>query len=272
MTLQVRASLGAPFSIGRVFKDSFRVLGRHLVAFMPLAAITDLPWALGYRPNPAESFVGAEQVAWSRLLIDPFLSVALSALLQLAVLFAALRTLRGERAKPADFVRGIRFIPAVVTASVILGLPGFASQLMQAMIPPNGTIGGIVMMVSGLATMILVIVLWVVTPSIAAEGRSLREGLARSVQLTRGRRWKLFVLLASVGILMTVGLAVIAVAFNVPFAMLAMLDLTTVPGALYFALAVVASAYSAVLVAVSYYHLRIEKDGVDTDQVAQVFD
>lgn len=271
MTLQDRVLARAPFSVGRVLKDSFRALGRNFVPIILVALVLDLAWAMLYRPDPAHLY-GRAQWTWTSMVIEPFATSVISGLMQLAVMFAVLRTLRGERAALSDFTLGFRSIPHVAGASVIASLPAFGSQVSQAALGGNSLAGGAALVGFGILAAIVMLMLWVATPSIAAERRGVRAGLARSIELTKGRRWKLFGLSLVAGLMTLPFLVGIHFIFDVPIALLATRDLTTLPGAIWFGVTVLFSAYYAVMTTVSYHHLRIDKDGVDVEHVVTVFD
>lgn len=263
--------MSAPFSIGRVLKDSFQALGRNFIPIILVALVLDLAWAMLYRPDPVELFA-AKKWTSSSLLVEPFAGALIADLLQLIVMFAVLRTLRGQRAGFTDFTLGFRSIPFVAAASIIAALPAFGSQVAQIGLASNGFAAGAAMIIFGIAALIVKLMLWVATPSIAAERRGVRDGLARSLELTKGRRWKLFGLSLAAGLMILPFLFGIHLFFGVPFASLASLDLTTIPGATWFGVTVPFSSFFAVLMTVSYHHLRIEKDGVEVDQVVTIFD
>jgi hypothetical protein len=272
MTSQIRAPVAPQFSIGRVLKDTLRVLGRNFIPFSLVAIVLTLPWGLGYQANAAMDSFGTDQWSWPRFVVDSFLSDALSALLQLVLLFAVLRTLRGERVLAGDYALGLRSLPSVLIASAIISLPGLVGDLSEIMLDQAGYIAQLATAALAFFAVIVRIVLWVVTPSVAAERRAVVDGVARSIQLTRGRRWKIFGLMLIPGFMLMLVLVVLPQLSGVPVGTMATFPLTSIRGLLFFVVVVYSNAIFAIMMSVSYHHLRIEKDGVDPDRVVQVFD
>jgi hypothetical protein len=89
--------------------------------------------------------------------------------------------------------------------------------------------------------------------------------MRRSAQLTEGHRWKVFG--AIVLLYFGAGIAAQVVTASLTVIGGAMLGLvaTLICGA-------VSAAFMAIVVVVTYYELRVAKEGVDIDQIAAVFD
>jgi hypothetical protein len=90
------------------------------------------------------------------------------------------------------------------------------------------------------------------------------KSLSRSAALTKGNRWKVFGMLALLIIISLIGGALIGVlelAVGATLGLLAYLILSAVIG-----------AYGAILGVVTYHDLRVAKEGVDTDQIAAMFE
>jgi len=126
-------------------------------------------------------------------------------------------------------------------------------------------------LLSGLSAILLVFpafivmtMLFVAMPACIVEQLGPINSLKRSAQLTKGHRWKIFglwlLVLVIAGVVNLIPKA--AGIFGGPAVGL-LLEL--VWNAL-------TGAFNAVMVVVTYHDLRVAKEGVDTDQIASVFD
>ena len=105
----------------------------------------------------------------------------------------------------------------------------------------------------------------VAPPACVVERLGPIKSLKRSARLTKGHRWKVFGLwLATIGSGMIVQGVLVGVAVKIGGLPLGLLTQFLV-GALW-------GAFYAILVVVAYHDLRVAKEGVDTDQIAAVFD
>lgn len=272
MTEQVVAPRSAQFSIGRVLADSFRILIRNALSFLAISLALRLVWFVVAKPNPAAITASSGEFSWSGIVIGPLLATVISQLTQLATMFAVLRNLRGQAASRADFTRGIRFIPAVSMAAIIMSLPALASPLMLSAMARNYSLVGVALTGVGVLSLILMVILWVPTQCIAIEQIGILAGFKRSAQLTKGRRWAIFGLIMIAGIVLLPVFYVISVLSHVPMRELAAAELTSVPGATYHVATAVLSAFYAVVTTVSYYYLCVEKDGFGAMDVARIFE
>jgi hypothetical protein len=101
-----------------------------------------------------------------------------------------------------------------------------------------------------------------VIPAVTVEGLGAVSGFKRSLDLTRGYRWSIFAaFLAIFGLNMVVGIAG------------ALLGLIPILGlVLNLVVTLVTATIPYVLPAVAYHDLRVMKEGVDTTQLARVFE
>ncbi len=272
MTEQVAAVRSTAFSIGRVFADSFRILIKNVIAFLAISLLLHLVRIGVAKPDPAAITASSGEFSWSGVIIGPFLGAIISQLMQLATMFAVLRNLRGEVASIADFTRGVRFIPAVAAAAIIVSLPTLASPLMLSAMARNYLLVGVSLIGLGILSLVLMVIFWVPSQCIAIEQTGIFAGLKRSAQLTKGRRWSIFGLIMIVGIVILPVLFAVSALSHIPMRELATTELTTVPGAMYHLAIVALSAFYAIVTTVSFYYLRIEKDGIGAMDVAQIFE
>jgi len=107
--------------------------------------------------------------------------------------------------------------------------------------------------------------LYVAMPVCVVERLGPVKSVGRSGDLTKGHRWKIFglwIVIAIVSGVMQGLLSGIAAALGGPLvARIAVLVWNALFG-----------AFSAILAVVAYRDLRVAKEGVDTDQIAAVFD
>ena len=109
---------------------------------------------------------------------------------------------------------------------------------------------------------IVACMLYVAVPVCVIEKAGVFESLNRSGELTRGYRWQIFALWALVTVI--AGIAQIVLSWFVGVTLWGKL--------LTFGWQVFAAAFGAVLVAVIYHDLRVTKEGIDIDSLANVFD
>src|SRR5262249_9793848 len=109
-------------------------------------------------------------------------------------------------------------------------------------------------------------IMWyVATPVCVVEQKGPLASLGRSSQLTKGHRWKIFGMI----VLLYLGAIIIGLVVG------ALLGLTHSPILVTLGTLVWTGAWGALYAifgVVTYHDLRVAKEGVDTDQIAAVFD
>jgi hypothetical protein len=239
------ATAAYDFRVGHVFAQTFSILRRHLLPFLLLYGVASLILNVPVTFTNQDSAIAEITVACGIALA---LYIVLNVLAGAAVVYAAIDDMRG---RPVDMSKAWRaalrrFFPVlgVTAAVVVLAILGFALIVPAAMV---------------------ITVLFVAVPVCLAEGLGPVHSMRRSAQLTKGFRWAIFGLWFTT--LMT-GLI-----------MQSVLDGLTEPlGGTALSLAVqvawdtVFGAFVAILTAVTYRDLRVAKEGIDTDQIATVFD
>ena len=112
---------------------------------------------------------------------------------------------------------------------------------------------------------IVLTMLYVSVPACVVERLGPIKSMGRSARLTKGHRWKIFGLLAATIIVAVVVQSILGglarTAGGPLLALLVLLLWNTVW-----------NAFQAILAVVTYHDLRVAKEGVDTDQIAAVFD
>ncbi|HEY1384392.1 MAG TPA: hypothetical protein VGF43_12295 [Dongiaceae bacterium] len=243
------------FSIGRVIGDSIGIYARNFVGFSFLALLIGLIYLLvamydlsqvPLEESAAPSLSGTGGNMLARMLVN--------VLTQAAIIYGTFQDLRGNKAGIADCIaRGLASVIPVIVGSILLIIGvGLASLLL---------------LIPGI---IVALMWWVYVPVIVVERKGIFESFGRSRELTNGRRWSIF------------GLAIIIVVLTgVVGAIVNLIAVAAVSGssdpAFFFTIAdyvlnAIITAFGAVLVAVGYYYLRVEKEGIDVNDIASVFD
>lgn len=244
-----------PFSIGGVLGTSLSVFFRNIIPFGILSLVLGIPYLLIQVGVIPIGQVGPDgSVDYLGLAISGIISTLTSCLITAALVYGTFQDLRGQRAGMGACIAGAlsTLIPVAVGAILYAIAIGLASL---AFIIPG---------------LILATVWWVYVPAIVIERQGIMSAFGRSAQLTKGRRWSIFgliLLVVALGFAVgaVVGLAVGVAAFAGGGSV----------GPLAYAIAILQlliMAFGAVLSAVGYYYLRAEKEGIDINDIAQVFD
>ena len=243
------------FSIGRVIGDSFGVFGRNFVSFSILAlllGLINLLIALFYF-DPAQ-IEATGQFDATGLGISVLIGMLVNSLTQAAIIYGTFQDLRGQKAGIGDCIsRGLASVIPVIVGSLLLWL--------------GVSIAAIFFVIPGI---ILTLMWWVYVPAIVVEGKGIIESFGRSRALTKGRRWHILGLLILVLVLSLVVNFLVGLVVGVLF--IGGSDVATPAAILQYVAMSLVTAFGAILVAVGYYYLRAEKEGVDVNEIAQVFD
>jgi len=238
------ATAGEPFSVGRTFSRSASVFSQGFGKFFLLTGIVYIPTLvidLIVVADPSARTVAAGLASLTGLVVAP-ISAATS-------LFGAFQIMRQR-----SFTLGEAFSVAFSRFWPVLGV----SLL-------GGLFIGLLMLLLLVPGLIYSVMIFVAQPACVLEPIGPLRALRRSRELTKGYRWPIFGLY--IAILVAVALGSIGAGF-VGKALLG-----PVVGALVkFVGSSVLVGFSSVLSAVAYSELRADKEGVDVDQLARVFD
>jgi hypothetical protein len=124
----------------------------------------------------------------------------------------------------------------------------------------------------GIVGLFLFVIWWVYAPALLVDGGGILAALRRSAYLTKGRRGKIFGLLMLWGIMVAAPIIAVVIIGGVPAAEAVSTHPSTLAGFAGLIVIGLSTALHAVLVTVSYYHLRAEKEGIGVEEAAQVFD
>jgi hypothetical protein len=236
----------AGFMIGDVLGRTFSILGRSFVPFFLLSAVATLPYIIFFWAQPTA--VLAPSQVYKSMALPLVVGFVLRMFTQAVILYAAFQDMRGRKVSVGESFRVAlsRFLPIVG----VIVLEGFGIAL-----------GMILLIVPGI---ILMLMWYLALPACVVEQLGPIESLSRSAALTKGHRWKILGLILLVAIVGAV-VGAVASAVGVMLGHVANVVIT------YIVQAVVA-VFSGILVIVLYRDLRVAKEGIDTEQIAAVFD
>jgi hypothetical protein len=233
------------FRVGQVLSKTATLLSRHFLIFFVVALVAGLPRLLwtGVDAETANNF------PWGRFLVGLILFLVLNTLAQAVILYGAFQAMRGRPVNLSECLRvGLgRFFP-------IVGLVICAYLAIW--------IGLIFLIVPGV---ILGIMWYVGTPVCVVEQKGPLASLGRSSELTKGHRWKLF------GMVLLL-LIVAAIVGGIIGALLGLTGSTILVALGTLAWTGIWGAFYAIFGVVTYHDLRVAKEGVDTNEIASVFD
>jgi hypothetical protein len=231
--------------LDRVFARTWSVLSRNFLTFFAVTAIARLPKHLNGRIDGPDD--------WPLVLLligfGVFLWVVLNTLSQAIVLYGAFQDMRG---RPVDMVASVqvglrRFFP-VIGVAVAVTLLGF--------------LGLVAFIVPG----VIAFTRWFVAiPVCVVEGRGVFSSLARSALLTKGHRWNIFGLMA----VLYVADSIVDSQIDQTLSLVAG---GTVALAAHVTWSGIWGAFYAIFAVVTYHDLRVAREGIDTEEIAAVFE
>ncbi len=234
------------FRAGEVFNRAFAVFSRNFLPFCLVSLVANLPNIPVYAPQVGAA-ASSDTSAWSG--VGVISAMVLNTLSQAVIVYAAFDDMRG---RPVDMKELLK-----------IGLRRFFPVLGVAIcVPILAAIAALALVFPGLMVFTM---LFVAAPVCVVERLGPIKSMGRSARLTKGHRWKVFGLwfatLLVEGIVQSV-LTGLAAAGGGSFLGTPLLVIWSA----------VYGAFSAVLAVVTYHDLRVAKEGVDTDQIAAVFD
>jgi hypothetical protein len=232
------------FRIGRVFGRTFSLLSRNFPIYFVVATVAAVPGAVF--ENSGSKASGASG-AWSLLAF--VLMLALNALSQAIMLHTAFQDMCG---RSVSLIEGLRigfsrFLP-LIGLSICCGL-AIAFGALLLVVP----------------AFIFMTMLYVATPACIVERLGVFASMARSSALTKGHRWPVFAMI----LLVTIPGAVMAVVVKSALGLAGSVGLVMVGSLVWAGLA---SAFGVIFAVAIYHDLRVAKEGIDTSQIAAVFD
>jgi len=221
------------------------VLSRHFLTFFIVALIVLSPMTLIHQDRTANP--GTAQ-AFMNLGIILVPATMLNALCSAIILHGAFQSMRK---RPVNLLESLKVAFRQFLPLMALALIEFIALM----------IASILLIIPGL----VLYTMWLVAmPTCVVERTGPWRGLRRSRELTKGYRWKIFWLI----------LLLLFVTLINPLIRYALMaaggETAAVIGTLIWT--AIVSAFYSVVVAVTYYDLRVAKEGIDIEQIASVFD
>ena len=247
-------------------KDLPTYFGMGLAVHIPYAAL------LAY-----VNFVKPELVQTAGFhALDFVLPQVLGFVLSATIIHSVFQRLRGQRPRiAAAFSVGMQRLPAVLVVSILiwlrvllLGLVGpifLAVSLGEGSFGILSVFGLLVSVVGGIYAVFIYVGLWIAVPVAVVEKLGPLRAMRRSWELSRGERWPIVVVLVIFLVLMSFFLVVVA-------GLGALVLPEEWAWVLGFLIGVSVVSAQSVVNAVVYHDLRVAKEGVDTAELAAIFD
>jgi len=249
------------FRVGQTFGRAWKLFTANFWKFFIVTAISELPVRAYFRWGNA---AGELLVGTTMRTIIMFLAFVLVLLGQAVLVHIGFRTLRGQAAGLREALQeaSARFSPilglSLVICLLIFGMLGMI--VLWAHLLGPGLVAIVFMIVAG-----VLFVRWsLALPACVVEGLGLVDSLGRSAKLTGAHRWKIFGIIVLVCVPLPAATAILraAISFFGP----------TVQYLGQFVLGVFwITGFTSVLTVI-YHDLRVAKEGVDSGQIASVFD
>lgn len=234
----MEASRGATWGVGLTIETSATILFKNFVPFVGTALVASLPSLIFAQIVTSEAAQG-------------IVSFIISQIVTVTLIYGAVQALRQRQIAITECLQqGFRRLGAALGVAIIAAI--------------CVALGLIALVVPGLILMTM----WAVAiPAATIEQAGVGASLSRSSALTRERRWRVFGAVLVAGIIAIV-VSIIAASIAGAIAGAHSFLFTVV----IWALSAVSQAFSACVSATLYYFLRREKEGVEIDQIATVFD
>jgi len=262
------------FRVGDVLSRAWRLFTGNLLFFLLVPVVLYVIMVVAFVAFGMTFFLagwasGSPVVVWLGIGLAVVIALAFTMLGQGVLLLGAFQRLRGQELRMGAVLQrvfstlgpllglsilwGLALFLATVAAGVVFGLLAvvlgpFAIILMPAIYVPSA---------------ILLVVWAVVVPACIVETLGPIASLSRSAGLTKGYRWKIFGILLLLVILYGVGAVVQILLTSYGQA---------IGGLFAIVWFVVWIAYWNCAVIMVYHDLRVAKEGIDTEQIASIFD
>jgi hypothetical protein len=249
-------SVDVRLDIGKVFQQTIEVLKRNIATFGGMALLmAGLPSAINSFSQAMSKAMPLLSVVTGVVAIAGFVATLI---LQGALMYGSVQDLNGSPASAGDCLKvGVKNWLPLLGLFVLMGL-GFM-------------LGAILLIVPG----VLLALRWAVSgPVLVMEGRGITDAMDRSVTLTKGRRWGIFLLFLVLWIAAlilegltfslaggTAGLQAAAVSGHAVTA-------TLMLGPIF---SVLSNLIGPVFIAALYHQLRATREGGAPESLAQVF-
>lgn len=245
--------------IGRVIQRLFAVLGRNFVTFFVLALLlVGLPNAVVGFFRPAEIHSDPMSAFGPGLFFAGLTALITSAILQGTLIYGTVEDLNGRRPSIGD--------------SLAMGLRAFLPLIVVSFLMAIGLVFGFMLLiVPGL----FLLCLWsVAIPALVAERTGIFGAFTRSAELTRGNRWRIFLLVviwACAAFVVSMIVAAVTGAGAVASGGLQAFVLSPAAIIVNAVVSALTTLVAATGVAVLYVELREAREEVDSSWMADIF-
>lgn len=270
MNADIGAATPAPFSAGMVIIGSCQIFLRNFVTFVPLVIAIHLILLLAPIPDYSDLTVPLDQKDWWRYAVQQLLQAIVYGLTGAMAIFGPIRNLQGQKASIVDAFRGLRLALPVIGAAILCYLLYVAIEVAQSALAAHANAALAAQLALIVLSLVLLLMWWVSAPAIVIERKSIFAALMRSAQLTKGRRWSIFGILALTMILLFVTFMALAWGGSVTALELGTMPSFTAIGMASFAISALFSLFFAILSTVSYYYLRVEKEATGAEEINSV--
>jgi hypothetical protein len=244
------------FRVGQVFSRAWSVFSGNFATFVLVTGIAGLPSLLIQQAAPdtlGNTYADVGMAVFAAIVMLGFWTLS-----QAIVLYGAFQVMRG---RPIDLAGAARI--GSRRAFSVVGL--------AIAVPVLCFLGTLLFVVPGV---ILYLVWFVATPVCVVERLGVFRSMGRSAELTTGCCWRIF------GLQLVILIAAAIIGSIVSAAAPAILGAAGASASLDTTLGQIASqiwsaiwtAFNAIVIAVTYHDLRVAKEGVDTEQIAAVFE
>jgi hypothetical protein len=259
--LEVGDSIGQAFSIW--FGNLIPFSGLALLVYAPFLIVV---WMFYSRSPMADP----DAVRTFQLVVNLADKLFFSMLLAGAVTYGVVMQLRGQRAAMGrSLTMGLSRLIHVLLVSIVMALVYamvLAAGLLPAVVSP--VLGIVTILVAGVFVILFFCRFFVAIPAVVVEQIGVGEALGRSSYLTKGFRGTIFGVWFLFAIL--VGLMMLPVVFAVGMMLTGIAP--WVEQVVVAVIGVLLSPLSAILPCVVYHALRTTKEGVNTEDLAAVFE
>jgi hypothetical protein len=254
----------ADLRVGDVLGRAWTVFSGNFLKFSVVTGIAALPSLLVGELSIADA--GNKYLDMGFGLFAALLTVALTMLSQAIVFYGAFQDMRARPVSLADGLRvGLGRVFPLVGVAIVIGLA------IMALLGACFLLAAPVLIFASfiIAVVMLLVVCSMGMPVCVVERLGPFRSLMRSQALTKGHRWKilgLLLLTLIVGSLVSAVLeAVLAYGPAGSFGAAAKQTISLIWDAIW-------TAFFATTIVVTYHDLRVAKEGIDTEQIAAVFE
>ena len=268
--------VGGDFRVGDVLSRAWQIFSGNLLFFLGITflfyiAFIAVIFVFALLTGAAFGLGGGVGLAYIWLLLASVLGLGLYMVGQGVLLFGAFQRLRGQAIQVDEAFRRVmpRFFPltglAILVFSALFIAAAVGVLLVWGVSSAIGWLASLVLLPLPVVAALMLVVIWaVVVPACIVESLGPIASMGRSADLTKGYRWKIF------GIIIL--LVVLSVVCNHLIQFIVAQVSTTLAAIAALVLSACWAAYWNCAIIMIYHDLRVAKEGVDTEQIASIFD